>query len=70
MGGAFILSVYQLIFSQLISTSNINFETYKVLEMNMFSVAGFISLFLLLLVPVFYLFKVLKVQNYAVTEQL
>ena len=31
MGGALILCVYQWIFSELISTSNINFETYKVL---------------------------------------
>jgi two-component system, NtrC family, nitrogen regulation sensor histidine kinase NtrY len=57
-GGAFVLSVYQLIFSKLISSSNINFETYKVLDMSMFSVAGFISLSLFLLVPILYLFKV------------
>jgi signal transduction histidine kinase len=42
----------------LISTSNINFETYKVLELNVFSVAGFASLFLLLLVPLLFLFKI------------
>src|SRR5450759_2572413 len=60
MGGAFILSLYQWVFGQLISTSNINFETYKVLELNIFSLAGFASVFLLLLVPVFYLLKVLK----------
>ena len=45
MTGALILSVFQWIFSQLISTSNINFETYKVLELNMFSFAGFASVF-------------------------
>jgi signal transduction histidine kinase len=60
MIGALVLSVYQLIFSKLISSSNINFETYKVLDMSMFSIAGFISLFLLLLVPLFYLIRVLK----------
>jgi len=60
MTGAFILSLFQWIFSQLISTSNINFETYKVLELNIFSFAGFVSVFLLLLVPVFYLLKIFQ----------
>ena len=60
MTGALVLSIFQLIFSQLISTSNINFETYKVLELNMFSFAGFASVFLLLLVPVFYLLKIFQ----------
>ena len=60
ISGAFILSVFQWIFSQLISTSNINFETYKVLELNIFSFAGYLSVFLLLLVPVFYLLKVFQ----------
>jgi two-component system nitrogen regulation sensor histidine kinase NtrY len=58
--GAFVLCVFQWIFSQLISTSNINFETYKVLELNIFSFAGFLSVFLLLLVPVLYLLKVFQ----------
>jgi signal transduction histidine kinase len=60
MAGALILCLYQWIFSQLISTSNINFETYKVLELNVFSAVGFVSVFLLLLVPVFYLFKIFQ----------
>ena len=60
ISGALILCLYQWIFSKLISTSNINFETYKVLELNMFSLAGFASVFLLLLVPVFYLFKIFQ----------
>jgi len=61
IAGVLILSVYQLIISQLISSSNINFETYKVLELNFFSFAGFISVFLLLLVPVFYLLKIFQI---------
>jgi len=56
--GLLILCLYRWIFSMLISTSNINFETYKVLELNVFSVAGFASLFLLLLVPLLFLFKI------------
>ena len=58
--GAVIMSLFQWIFSKLISTSNINFETYKVLEMSTFSIAGFMSVFLFLLVLVLYLLKVLK----------
>jgi two-component system, NtrC family, nitrogen regulation sensor histidine kinase NtrY len=60
MAGALIICLYQWILSELVSTSNINFETYKVLELNIFSVAGFVSVFLLLLVPVFYLFKIFQ----------
>jgi two-component system, NtrC family, nitrogen regulation sensor histidine kinase NtrY len=61
MAGVLILCLYQWVFSQLISTSNISFETYKILELNMFSFAGFISVFLLLMVPVLYLFKLFQV---------
>ena len=60
MAGALILSFYQWIFSQLISTSNINFETYKVLELNIFSLAGFVSLFLFLLVPLLWFIKIFR----------
>jgi hypothetical protein len=53
IGASLLLCLYHLVFSQLISTSNINFETYKVLELNIFSIAGFVSAILLLLVPAF-----------------
>jgi two-component system, NtrC family, nitrogen regulation sensor histidine kinase NtrY len=56
--GALLISLFHLIFSLLISTSNINFETYKVLDLSLFSVAGFASVLLLLLVPVFFLMKI------------
>jgi two-component system, NtrC family, nitrogen regulation sensor histidine kinase NtrY len=58
--GALILFFYQNIFSQLVSTSNISFETYKVLEMSVFTVAGFTAVLLLLLIPVFYYFTVFR----------
>jgi len=60
VAGSLILSFYQWIFSQLISSSNINFETYKVLELSIFSLAGFVSLFLMLLVPLLWLIKVFR----------
>ena len=55
--GALLISLYHIVFSHLISSSNINFETYKVLELNKFTVAGFASGFLFLLVPGFLLLK-------------
>jgi len=63
ISGALLFSCCNLIFSHLISNSNINFETYKVLELNMFSVAGFASVLLLLIVPVFFLLKIFKIVN-------
>ena len=60
IAGALILSFCQWIFSQLILISNINFETYKVLELNIFSIGGFISVFLFLLIPVLYLIKIFR----------
>jgi two-component system, NtrC family, nitrogen regulation sensor histidine kinase NtrY len=60
LAGAFLLSLYQLIFSRLVSTSNINFEAYKVLELNLFSIVGFASVLLLLLIPIFYLLKIFQ----------
>ncbi len=56
--GALLVSLYHLIFKELISTSNINFEAYKVLEISIFSVAGFTSAILLILVPVQYFIKI------------
>lgn len=58
--GAIIVFFYQEILTQLVFTSNINFETYRVLELNVFTVVGFISVFLLLLIPVFYFFIIFK----------
>lgn len=57
IAGAFVMCLFHMIFSHLISTSNINFEAYKVLELNIFSFAGFVSVILLLMAPVFILLK-------------
>jgi len=55
-----LLVLYHFIFSRLISTSNIIFETYKALELNFFSIAGFTSVFLLFIVPVSFLIKTVE----------
>ncbi|MBG0860125.1 MAG: HAMP domain-containing protein [Bacteroidales bacterium] len=48
------------VFSELIHDSNINFETYKVLKLNFFSAAGFASILLLVLVPIFLILKIFQ----------
>jgi signal transduction histidine kinase len=59
--GAFLFALYNIVFSHLISNSNINFETYKVLDLNVFSLVGFISLLLLFSVPFLYILKIFKI---------
>jgi len=51
------LCVEHLIFGKLVSDSNINFETYKVLNLSLYSAAGYISVLLFVSVPVLFLFK-------------
>ncbi len=50
---------YHSIFNHLILNSNINFETYKVLDLNALSLAGFVAISFLFAVPFLYLLKVL-----------
>ena len=52
--------LFQMLFSQLIQDSNLNFETYKVLKLSFFSAAGYGSVILLLLVPLFLLLKIFQ----------
>ena len=61
--GAIMVLLFHLFFEILISSSNINFEPYKVLNLNLFSLVGFASAFLLFLVPVFFLLKGFSVSN-------
>lgn len=56
--GALLFCLFHDIFTQLISNSNINFETYKILELNLLSVVAFASVTLILLVPLFFLLKI------------
>jgi len=48
------------LFTQLITDSNINFETYKVLKLSLFSVAGLVSAIFLLMAPLFILLKIFR----------
>jgi signal transduction histidine kinase len=59
--GALLIHFYHQVFCNLVLTSNISFEPYKVLELSLFSVAGFISVLFLLLLPVLFIMKVMRV---------
>jgi two-component system, NtrC family, nitrogen regulation sensor histidine kinase NtrY len=60
IAGAIISCANHYLFSQLISTSNINFESYKVLELSWYSISGFISVLLLVLVPYFIVLRIFR----------
>ncbi|MBN2861762.1 MAG: GHKL domain-containing protein [Bacteroidales bacterium] len=59
-GSAVLLCLSHHLFSQLVSDSNINFETYKVLKLSYLSVAGFFTVFLMLIVPFFLMLKIFR----------
>ncbi len=61
IAGACMISMVQIIIRQLVSDSNISFETYKVLDMSFFSVAGLTSIILFLYIPVLFLLKVFRI---------
>jgi len=60
LAGTMFIYLFHNIFSKLILTSNISFEAYKVLDLSIYSIAGFTALFLLLLIPVLYLVRLFQ----------
>ena len=58
---ALLFAFFHLLFCKLVSTSNINFEPYKVLELSWHSIVGFVTLLLFLLTPYFIIFKTFKI---------
>jgi two-component system nitrogen regulation sensor histidine kinase NtrY len=58
--GALLFLLYHIVFSHLVFNSNINFETYKVLDLNIFSLTGFVTILLFFSVPFLYVLKVFK----------
>ena len=58
--GALLVSFSHILFRQLVTDSNINFETYKVLDLNFFSILGFSSVVLLFLTPIFFILKTFR----------
>jgi two-component system nitrogen regulation sensor histidine kinase NtrY len=59
-----LLSVCQKIFKDVILDSSINFEPYRVLDLSVYSLIGFLSLILLMLVPVLHLLKIFSAGRY------
>ncbi len=67
--GTMMIIVIHVVFSRLVSTSNINFETYKVLEMSFFTLAGFVSVLFFMMAPVLLflrIFRSVRLLNYVV----
>ncbi len=60
---ALVFILYQAIFSSLIVNSNINFETYRALELNLLSAVGYATMILLFFVPVSFLMKIFRTMN-------
>jgi two-component system nitrogen regulation sensor histidine kinase NtrY len=61
--GALLFSLYHIIFSHLVFNSNISFETYKVLNLDIFSLTGFIILLTLFSVPFLYILLVFQTKK-------
>lgn len=67
---ALLLAGFHYLFSELVLTSNINFQTFKVLELDIFSFAGFLSVSLLVLLPVLIMLKFLPSVSHFRTTRL
>lgn len=52
--------LWHSLFGYMILNSNINFETYRILKLSIYSIAGFTAMGLLFLAPFFYLLKVFR----------
>jgi signal transduction histidine kinase len=69
LAGTLLTILVHIVFSNLISNSIINFETYKVLELSLYSVAGFVSVLFLMLAPVLLfmrIFRIMRLMHYGV----
>ena len=60
IAGLAAINLFHYIFTQLIATSNISFEPYKVLDLSWFSLAGFVASLFFLLVPVFLIMRLFR----------
>ena len=58
--GVILLSGYHYIFTKLVFDSNIVFEPFRVLELSLYTLAGYLSLLMLLAVPAFLILKIFR----------
>ncbi|NLK54131.1 MAG: HAMP domain-containing protein [Bacteroidales bacterium] len=61
--GSLMFSLYHEVFTHLVFNSNINFETYKVLNLDLFSLVGFMVIILLFSVPFLYILLVFRSES-------
>ncbi|MFN8240355.1 MAG: HAMP domain-containing sensor histidine kinase [Bacteroidales bacterium] len=55
-----LLSLANYVFTDLVSNTTINFEPFRVLDLSFYSFAGYLSVLLLLVLPVIYLFALFR----------
>ena len=60
LAAVLLFAVFHFLFCKLVSTSNINFEPYKVLKLSWYSIIGFVALLLFLLSSYFIIIKTFK----------
>jgi signal transduction histidine kinase len=60
VASALLISMFHYIFTRLVLVSNINFQPYKVQDLNVFSLVGYGCLFILVILPSYYLLKALR----------
>jgi signal transduction histidine kinase len=58
--GALLFALFHTLYCNLIYDSSINFETFKVLDMSLFTLIGFVSVAFLFSVPFLYMLKVFR----------
>jgi signal transduction histidine kinase len=61
--GSLLFGLYHKVISHLVFNSNINFETYRVLNLDLFSLAGFTVIVLLFTVPLLYILLLFRCRN-------
>jgi two-component system, NtrC family, nitrogen regulation sensor histidine kinase NtrY len=59
----FLICLVHILFRHLVTDSNFSFEAYKVLDLSFFSIAGFTSVILLFLVPLFLILKANQIRQ-------
>lgn len=63
-----LLCLLHLLFSRLILTSGINFQPFRVLELDFMSFAGFLAIFMIMLLPALFMQRIMRSMKYHKTS--
>jgi len=61
--GTISINLVHIVFSHLVSDSNISFETFKILNLDLYSIAGYSGILLLSVVPFLFILKYVRKKN-------